>query len=149
MSLIHLLYVSAARADLQKRDIADILTSACNNNPRLGVTGMLLFVNGTFLQVIEGPHMHMDALFRRISADPRHSTVQCLVREEISARHFPDRSLGFRQVEVSDARGARAFALTQSALRNRLGATDVDALSSLVDSFRGVNDANFANKASA
>lgn len=46
MSLVHLFYVSAARTDLERRDFADIVTSARNNNPRLGVTGMLLFING-------------------------------------------------------------------------------------------------------
>jgi hypothetical protein len=110
---------------------------------------MLLLVNNAFVQVIEGPHMHMDTLFRRITTDPRHSGVQCLVREEITARHFPDWSMGFRQIEVSDAQGARAFALTQSALRNRLSASDVEALSSLVDALCGANASSFSRKASA
>jgi hypothetical protein len=149
MSLIHLLYVSVARADLQEREIAEILTSARNNNPRLGVTGMLLFAKGTFLQVIEGPHRHMDALFRRIAADPRHSVVQCLARREIDARRFPNWSMGFRQIEMTDAEGAQAFALTEKALCHGLGASDVEALSLLVDRFCSVSGPSFADRASA
>jgi hypothetical protein len=146
MSLVRILYVSAARADLRNQDLSDILTSARNNNPRLGVTGTLLFVNGAFLQVVEGPAMHMDTLFHRIALDPRHSGVKCLIKRETSERRFPDRSMGFCGIEVRNAEGARLCALVQGALRSRLDDETISVLSSLAGAYSDLNASRFAER---
>jgi hypothetical protein len=104
---------------------------------------MLLFLDGAFLQVIEGPRVHIDALYRKLGLDPRHRGMQCLLREELDARRFPDWSMGFREIEARDAEGAQIFALSRTALHKRLGASDIDALVTLIDTFCGVNSRDF------
>jgi hypothetical protein len=71
---------------------------------------MLLYGNGTFLQVVEGEAAVVDALLDKISRDPRHTGMKILRREAIDARQYPDWSMGFEQVterSLQDVPGLR------------------------------------------
>lgn len=52
-------------------DLRDIADKAGRNNPRVGITGLLLFDAGRFIQVLEGPHDSIGRLLKRIGRDPR------------------------------------------------------------------------------
>ena len=64
------------------------------NNPRSGVTGVLCFSDGIFLQVLEGGRTAVSALYNRIAADPRHRDVVLLSYEEIGERRFAGWAMG-------------------------------------------------------
>ena len=67
------------------------------NNPALGITGVLCFSEGIFLQVLEGGRSAVNRLYNRIAADPRHSEVELLCYEEIGERRFAGWSMGAGQ----------------------------------------------------
>ncbi|MEQ8496099.1 MAG: BLUF domain-containing protein, partial [Gammaproteobacteria bacterium] len=90
MSLIHCIYASAATAPLDAAQRRELLRVARANNRRLGVTGILLYVDGSFFQVLEGEADVVDELFLRIAGDPRHANVTEIIRERIAQRAFPD-----------------------------------------------------------
>jgi hypothetical protein len=95
MSLIQLIYVS----DLVNQDeaaIAPILASAVRHNAENGITGMLLYARGNFLQVLEGEPAAVEATYARILQDPRHQNATLLTRDAVSERHFPDWRMGYR-----------------------------------------------------
>ena len=69
------------------------------NNPKAGVTGVLCFSEGVFMQVLEGGRNAVNTLYNRIAADARHSEVVLLSYEEISERRFGGWSMG--QVNMS------------------------------------------------
>lgn len=72
------------------------ILQACNmRNQQDGVTGFLHREADWFLQYLEGPSAALDAAMARISADPRHTGVQVLYRDQIAERRFPEWQMGF------------------------------------------------------
>lgn len=98
MPLQQLIYNSAATKPLNEVELARLLLGARRRNEALGVTGMLLYHEGSFLQVLEGEEKTLDPLFERIGGDPRHRRVTVLLRRGIEARQFGAWSMGFVDV---------------------------------------------------
>lgn len=65
------------------------------HNTTAGVSGMLLHLDGSFLQVLEGDAKVVHALFARIGGDLRHNKVVLLLQHDIATPNFPDWSMGF------------------------------------------------------
>jgi blue light- and temperature-responsive anti-repressor len=76
-------------------EVQQILVSARSNNARVGVTGALLFNEGLFAQVLEGPQAEVERIFEIIQYDPRHSDVTILQTGVEERRRFPDWSMAF------------------------------------------------------
>jgi Sensors of blue-light using FAD len=101
-------YASAAAPGFDPTVLEAILQQARNRNRELDVSGMLLFENGSFLQVLEGDPAVVDALYAKIAKDPRHTNEVLLLREAIAERTFGDWSMGAPRValrELQDAAG--------------------------------------------
>lgn len=75
--------------------IRGILATSRRNNARDGITGGLLFSQGCFAQVLEGPLDAVEDAFERIQCDDRHSDVTVLQSGPVAARDFPDWSMAF------------------------------------------------------
>lgn len=96
MSTVHrLIYVSAARQEMTPQQLDSILNAARRNNEPAGVTGLLLFHDGSFFQALEGSSQAVDQIFARIESDPRHSQLIVLQSSAAEARAFPSWSMGF------------------------------------------------------
>jgi Sensors of blue-light using FAD len=91
--LVRLLYCSRA-VDSSPEAIGAILDKAREHNPVSGITGILCYGGGIFLQAIEGGRMQVSELFGHIQKDPRHKDVALLHYEEISERRFGGWSMG-------------------------------------------------------
>lgn len=110
MALEHLIYVSSATHEMEPEELDAILAAAHRNNARAGVTGMLLYAGGTFLQVLEGESHAISGIFARIARDPRHHGVIEIERARIDARSFGGWSMGFRRLDAGEAQAHPAFA---------------------------------------
>jgi hypothetical protein len=95
MRLIRLVYASRVAAGVDAAAIRAILGASQNNNARDGISGMLCFSSGVFLQCLEGPRPAVNRTYHRILADPRHSEAEILGYQEISQRDFDDWSMGY------------------------------------------------------
>ena len=133
------LYVSAARPDLSDAEIDAVLLAARARNAELGVTGLLLEIDGGFLQILEGEPDVLHALMRAIGRDARHSGVTTLLEREVSARQFPNWAMGFRRSSAREL-PQTAFRITRAAIDDRLEPIGRDELAVLIDSFCAVND---------
>jgi hypothetical protein len=91
--LVRLLYCSRA-VDTSSDAIESILAQAREHNPVSGITGILCYGGGIFLQAIEGGRMQVSDLFGHIQKDPRHKDVALLHYEEISERRFGGWTMG-------------------------------------------------------
>jgi Sensors of blue-light using FAD len=91
--LVRLLYASRA-VDCSDAAIDDILTHSRHYNPTLGVTGILCYGGGIFLQAIEGGRDAVCELFGHIQKDARHQNVILLHYEEILERRFGGWTMG-------------------------------------------------------
>ncbi len=95
-NVIHqLVYFSAAVGSFSEEDLTELLAVARENNGRLGISGMLLYDAGSFIQVLEGERDAVEALFDKIERDPRHTGTRILARGEIDERAFGDWTMGF------------------------------------------------------
>ena len=97
-------YLSAAKPSLSQRDLDQILSVSRDNNKIAGLTGLLLYGRGSFIQVLEGEPEDIDACYERICRDPRHSALLPVLREPIAGRSFGDWSMGYRALK-GDERG--------------------------------------------
>lgn len=95
MALQQLIYNSTAGKDFSETHLAFLLLNARKNNQALGVTGLLLYDAGAFLQVLEGEGATLEGLYRRIRRDPRHVRVSTLLSREVDTREFGEWSMGF------------------------------------------------------
>ena len=96
--LVRLLYASRA-VDTSPAAIEAILTQSRQHNPPSGITGVLCYGGGIFLQAIEGGRTAVSALYGHIQHDPRHMDVELLHYEEITERRFGGWTMG--QVNLS------------------------------------------------
>ncbi|OJV69134.1 BLUF domain-containing protein [Hydrogenophaga sp. 70-12] len=91
--LVRLLYVSRA-VDKDAKAIEGILESSRQHNLSNGITGVLCYGGGIFLQAIEGGRAAVNQLYNQIAADPRHKDVVLLHYQEISERRFGGWTMG-------------------------------------------------------
>ena len=95
MALIELVYVSSATRDVTEEQLKTILTASRDQNAKVGVSGVLLYHDGTFFQYLEGTSEAVEQVFGRISASSLHSGIIELVRGPIDHRNFAEWSMGF------------------------------------------------------
>ena len=79
---------------VDQEELVAILKKCKANNPKAGITGVLCFSEGIFMQVLEGGRNAVSALYNRIANAARHSEVALLDYEEIAERHFAGWSMG-------------------------------------------------------
>ncbi|WP_101049371.1 BLUF domain-containing protein [Macromonas nakdongensis] len=97
--LVRLLYVSRAVQPDSTDAIQAILAAARQHNLNNGITGILCYGGGVFVQAIEGGRSAVNRLYNHIIEDPRHQDVELLHYEEITERRFGGWTMG--QVNLS------------------------------------------------
>jgi hypothetical protein len=96
-------YVSSEAIRFTDSDLLDLLTASRNKNYLAGITGLLLFKDGNFMQLLEGPEPAVRAVLGKIKSDSRHRGIRVLMEEEIPERKFSDWSMGFRKLDFQTA----------------------------------------------
>lgn len=128
-----LVYASAACTPFSSEALSSLLRKARDRNARSGLTGMLLYHQDSFFQVLEGSPAAIESAFARISLDPRHTKILKLVQEPIDERGFSDWTMGLGRVDVEQLgaipglndffqRGSRYWELGEGRANTLLGA---------------------------
>lgn len=86
--LFRLIYSSEATRDLPISDLEVMLAQSRARNTLRDVTGVLVFVEGVFLQILEGSRDAVVALMEKIGRDERHTNLKVFHEEEIEKRTF-------------------------------------------------------------
>ncbi|MDN3549091.1 BLUF domain-containing protein [Mucilaginibacter aquaedulcis] len=94
----YIVYVSTADTLLTELELVDLLNVARDKNEKYGVTGMLLYCEGTFMQVIEGEADSVNLIYSFIEQDTRHKNIIKLATGKIDQRNFPDWTMGFASI---------------------------------------------------
>lgn len=108
--LVMLSYTSIASHFMTPQESIQLLTHARNHNMQRQITGLLLYMEGCFFQVLEGEQDVVDALYLKIARDKRHHHVMKLIEEPIASRSFAEWSMGYQHVTREDL--ARVTGLT-------------------------------------
>ena len=96
--MFRLVYVSAALNPFGQDELLELLVRARAKNDQRQVTGMLLYKDGNFLQVLEGEESAVRKLFAIIEQDPRHRGTIVLMEDPVQERLFDNWSMGFRNL---------------------------------------------------
>jgi hypothetical protein len=96
--MFRIVYVSTAVAAFLEEELRHLLRVARLNNEASGVTGMLVYSRGQFLQALEGEPRPVISTFDRISADVRHAELKTLQRGKHAGQWFANWSMGFHSV---------------------------------------------------
>lgn len=110
--LTHVIYTSVATRPFETPELLELLDRARRHNEQAGLTGMLLYADGNFFQVLEGEAPVIEALYARIQRDPRHAHMTRIIHEPIPERAFADWTMGFCDVskaELADIVGVNDF----------------------------------------
>ena len=92
--LVRLLYVSRAAEPPTAQATQSILDSARSYNTPNGITGILCYGGGIYLQAIEGGRRQVNTLYSHILKDPRHTDIVLLHYQEITERRFGGWTMG-------------------------------------------------------
>ena len=98
--IIQLIYTSSANVSFTGQQLAQLLAHARMHNHSLGISGMLVYDDGFFIQVLEGPQDAVDALYQTIGKDRRHGQIRLLLRTQIQSKEFRQWSMGFADTSI-------------------------------------------------
>ena len=115
-----LLYVSNTAQEIGLSDLDNVLTASRRNNAMMGITGLLLFIDGGFLQILEGEERAVRELYTRVATDPRHANTHLMLDREVPVRAFPEWSMGFERPCMDDPETAGMFGVAREAINGRL-----------------------------
>lgn len=94
-----LVYYSDATQEFSPENLVELLKVSINNNKAQGITGCLLYGNGKFIQLLEGPEDKVKALYSKIERDPRHTNTMVVTEMLVNEKLFPEWSMGFKRVD--------------------------------------------------
>ena len=104
-----IIYLSSSREYLSPEQINEILSKSRENNLKNNITGVLLYFDRDFLQVIEGPKTALLELFEIIEKDKRHTGIITVFNKEIKEKHFPEWNMGFSSTDYEKLRTLTGF----------------------------------------
>lgn len=101
-SMNYLIYISTAVELMTEADLIKILVDSRDNNKAKNITGMLLYGDGTFIQVLEGDEQDIADTYSKIEKDRRHKSLTVLVTGKLTKRNFPDWAMGFKAINPDE-----------------------------------------------
>lgn len=97
--LAQLIYVSNRKSNCTEQEIEKILESCKKNNPGLDITGVLLYNNKVFLQLVEGEYKIIIETYDKIKKDNRHEKCVMLSCVTIKEKSFSSWNMGLKKID--------------------------------------------------
>ncbi len=136
-ALFQIVYTSTASESFSRADLMELLKGSVQRNTRVGITGLLLYYDGTFMQTLEGDGSVVIALFAKICRDPRHHHVIPLVHGPITRRDFSDSAMAFRDLNTPGLRNLPGYSdFLNTPLNGDLLAPDISRCQQLLLLFK-------------
>ncbi len=95
MELLHLVYRSQVTRFFEPNHLQEILNVARTKNPKINVTGFLIFREGHFIQLLEGAEADVQMIYDKVAKDKRHRNVKLIGKTKSSERFMSDWSMAF------------------------------------------------------
>ena len=109
MGLISLIYGSTATKPMTDLELMSLLGQSRSSNNMIGITGMLLYHDGNFLQVLEGEEAVVESLYEKIEQDPRHHNSLIIATRTIDSRDYGNWAMSFKTLEEADLTHIEGF----------------------------------------
>jgi hypothetical protein len=136
-NLYHLVYTSTATKPFSKAELVELLKGSVRRNIRSGITGLLLYQDGTFMQALEGEKEVLTDLFEKISHDRCHHHIIRLIQGPVEERNFPNSAMSFRDLNSPELRKLPGYSeFLNTPLNGELLARDTPACERLLLFFK-------------
>ncbi|RYY30584.1 MAG: BLUF domain-containing protein [Sphingobacteriaceae bacterium] len=96
-----LIYTSYAH-HTNEQELKALLHQAQEKNKKKSITGMLLYLNGIYIQLLEGQQKDVQLLYEKILRDSRHEEIVLLKEDTIEKRFYADWSMGFKTISADE-----------------------------------------------
>lgn len=136
--LYQLIYTSYATDALTRPVLNEIAEFSRQRNEASGITGVMLFHDGSILQVLEGEKDVVEALYAKIEKDSRHIQTMVLLRRETEIREFQGWRIGFKHID-DDSEDSPLFKLTHNTLKRVIPANSSVELQTISRTYARVN----------
>lgn len=107
--MYQIIYLSTANELMDDNSLIELLKQSREKNKILDVTGVLLYFDGNFMQLIEGSKIDIKSLYNEIRNDGRHKNVITVVEDEVPERLFPDWSMAFKATSMKQIKKLAAY----------------------------------------
>lgn len=134
----YLIYISTAIQPLSDEELKEILVTSQENNSRDGLTGMLLYGEGTFVQLLEGETDALKKTYERIKRDKRHKNLSMLDEDSNDQRLFPDWSMGYKLMSPEDMSEVKGY--VDSSITKQWDKREHHPALAFLKSFAEIND---------
>jgi len=96
MNIFRLIYFSGETRRLNQAELIELLSLSRARNEAAAITGILVYKEGIYIQILEGDEQAVRALYAGIQTDPRHTRVLTISEEHADDREFESWSMAFR-----------------------------------------------------
>jgi hypothetical protein len=122
--MFELIYVSTAAKRMTKDNLQAIMLESIRHNSDHNITGILLYDQGSFCQVLEGDKKDVLSIFKKIKSDKRHFNVITISEQDIQYREFSSWSMRFINLDFYDREMIEGY---QTISGNRMNWTEINA----------------------
>lgn len=123
-----IIYMSQAKESMPLTTLVVILMQARALNEQHHITGMLVYGQGQFMQLIEGEEAAVTGLYERISRDPRHRNVFKLADKAIAERSFSQWSMAFEEMSAEKFRELTGYVSPAQLAEQMAASSEADGL---------------------
>lgn len=117
-----IVYFSFSVKPFSDEDLLAILEHSRRNNAERNITGMLLYMEGSIIQVLEGEQKAVEELLGRIQQDSRHRDVAAVFKRPIRKRLFGDWSMGYQTLTIRELENIKEIVNLYTDERTSIGA---------------------------
>ena len=145
LNLVHqIAYVSLSEAPLEAEMLSEIMAVSQRNNTRDGISGVLMYHDLEFFQVLEGKQSLVEQCYKRIQHDPRHSSISLMWKGASGAHAFPTWAMGYVGPDDIALHSSQRFAALVDLKDAIVGSADSDniALALAREVFRSFSGAD-------
>jgi len=107
--MYYIIYSSTGTRQFTENDLTDILSKSVNNNIRDNITGVLLYHDDSFIQLLEGEEETVRETYKRITGDERHKDVKTIASGQLDERNFPDWAMGFKSINAEALKELKGY----------------------------------------
>lgn len=104
-ALVHCIYTSVEAHPFSEAEITQLVRESRMKNQQHGITGLLLHVEDTFFQILEGPAEAIRELYDKILLDSRHARITQIIFEPIARRYFGDSQMNVARLSPAELAG--------------------------------------------
>ena len=99
--MIRLVYVSTTGLKWTPEALNALAAKSAEKNAKAGLTGMLLYSGGNFMQCLEGEELAVRKLYERVAVDKRHAEVRTLLTQPADERLFAQWWMGLLNLDAA------------------------------------------------